>query len=66
MKNKEECNDVAGFGWVFKTQIYPPGYEQFTKEVYDRLKLPVTVRTDLPETPVKHFSRWVDKMISET
>jgi len=51
----------SGFSWVFKTQIYPPGFEQFTKTIYKRLGLPVNVRTDLPEKSVKLFEKWVNK-----
>lgn len=28
----------GGFSWVFKTQIYPPGFEQLTKTLYRRLR----------------------------
>ena len=51
----------GGFSWVFKTQIYPPGFEELTKTLYNRLKLPVTVRTDLPEKSVKLFQKWTEK-----
>jgi hypothetical protein len=50
----------GGFSWMFKTQIYPPGFEQLTKTLYDRLQLPVTVRTDLPEKTIPIFQRWVE------
>ena len=49
----------GGFSWVFKTQIYPPGFEQFTKTLYRRLRLPVIVRTELPERSVRSFESWV-------
>jgi hypothetical protein len=50
----------GGFSWMFKTQIYPPGFEELTKTLYSRLKLPVTVRTDLPEKTIPIFQRWVE------
>lgn len=49
----------GGFSWIFKTQIYPPGFEKLTNALYSRLKLPVSVRTELPEKAVKIFSKWV-------
>ena len=51
----------GGFSWVFKTQIYPPGFEELTKLLYKRLGLPVTVRTDLPEKSVRLFQMWTEK-----
>jgi len=54
----------GGFSWVFKTQIYPPGFEQLTKTLYRRLDLPVTVRTDLPEKTIEIFHRWVESNIN--
>lgn len=53
-----------GFAWIFKTQIYPPGFEELTKEIYERLELPVIVRTELPEKPVTKFAEWVRKKLS--
>ncbi|MEM2111696.1 MAG: hypothetical protein QXX08_07445 [Candidatus Bathyarchaeia archaeon] len=49
----------GGFSWVFKTQIYPPGYEKLTQTIFKKLRLPVTVRTELPEKSVKLFENWV-------
>jgi len=51
----------GGFSWVFKTQIYPPGYEQLTRTIYQRLGLPVTVRTELPEKSVRLFESWTER-----
>jgi len=53
-----------GFSWFFKTQIYPPGFEKLTRIVWRRLKLPVMVRTDLPEKSVQIFNSWVDRQVS--
>lgn len=60
----EEVRGTGGFCWVFKTQIYPPGFEELTKTLYKRLKLPVSVRTELPEKSVRRFEEWVKKNIS--
>lgn len=49
----------GGFSWIFKTQIYPPGFDDLTKMLWNRLQLPVTVRTDLPEKSINSFQRWV-------
>lgn len=50
----------GGFCWFFKTQIYPLGFEQLTKLLYDKLGLPVSVRTDLPEKSIGIFQGWVE------
>ena len=55
----------GGFSWVFKTQIYPPGFEKLTKTLYRRLRLPVIVRTELPEKSVKLFERWVKRLTTK-
>lgn len=66
----------GGFAWMFKTQMYPLGYEGFVKRLYARFSLkgnngrntvkkrgfPVTVRTELPERPVETFKKWVGKI----
>jgi len=51
----------GGFSWFFKTQIYPLGFERHAKTIWGRLRLPVTVRTELPEKSVQIFNKWVDK-----
>jgi len=56
----ELIRSKGGFSWVFKTQVYPPGFEQLTKMLYRRLELPVNVRTDLPEKTIEIFQRWVE------
>ena len=57
----EILDDSGGFGWIFKTQIYPLGFDNLTKTIWKRLGLPVNVRTDLPEKNVKIFTNWVTK-----
>ena len=66
----------GGFGWVFKTQMYPLVYEGFVKRLYTRFSLPgdrgrnagkkegfpVAVRTVLPEKPVALFKKWVSEI----
>ncbi|MEM2160562.1 MAG: hypothetical protein QXN55_06385 [Candidatus Nitrosotenuis sp.] len=65
----------GGFCWVFKTQIFPFGYEDFTKTLYQRLselnkensrghklEFPITVRNDLPEKSVNKFEDWLRKI----
>ncbi|MFA5366048.1 MAG: hypothetical protein WC325_12775 [Candidatus Bathyarchaeia archaeon] len=53
----------GGFSWMFKTQIYPLGNEQLTQTLYNRLELPVKVRTDLPEKTIPIFQKWVESKI---
>jgi len=55
----------GGFSWVFKTQIYPPGFEELTKVLYKRLKLPITVRTELPERSIRLFEKWINKNLQK-
>lgn len=50
-----------GFSWFFKTQIYPPGFDKLTQEIWKKLKLPVTVRTDLPQKSIEILSRWISQ-----
>ena len=66
----------GGFGWMFKAQMYPLGYEEFVRRLYKRFSLqgsggrnaskkrefPVTVRTELPEKSVATFKKWVAKV----
>jgi len=61
--NTPYLNDVykaGGYTWTFKTQIYPPGNVELTKELFKRLGLPVIVRTELPPKPVRLFHNWVE------
>lgn len=64
----------GGFCWIFKTQIYPFGAENFVKEVYEKLSelnktsaggvplhFPITVRGDLPVKSIRPFVDWVNK-----
>mgnify|MGYP001047063267 CR=1 FL=1 len=55
----ELIRGTQGFSWVFKTQVYPLGFEQLTKTLWEKLRLPVTVRTELPERSVRLFENWV-------
>lgn len=48
---------------MFKTQMYLLGFEKFVKTLYNKLGLPVYVRTDLPEKTMKIFADWVSKTI---
>ena len=61
----------GGFSWIFKTQIYPPGFDELTKLLWKRLSIqslkldwPVNVRTDLPEKSVLIFQNWVNTQTS--
>jgi hypothetical protein len=56
----ELIRNRGGFSWIFKTQIYPPGFDDLTKTLWKRLGLPVNVRTDLPEKSVLIFQNWVN------
>lgn len=76
MRPYTECIRLqGGFSWVFKTQMYPLGYETMTKELFQKLsneektntkghplQFPITVRTELPEKSVKKFEEWLNKI----
>ena len=57
--HQEHINTQGGFCWVFKTQIFPLGFEELTKRLWHQLKIPVIVRTDLPEKSIRLFENWV-------
>jgi hypothetical protein len=57
----KEINSRGGFAWMFKTQIYPPGYEDLVNEIFKRMGLPVSVRTDLPPKTIPPFQRWIEE-----
>ncbi len=77
MKPYMDCiRNQGGFSWIFKTQIYPPGFEAFTKLLYNRLsfstrsdstrtplQFPVTVRTNIPPKSAVAFAKWVAKSL---
>ena len=65
----------GGFSWLFKTQIFPFGYERLTRDLFKKLSVPsringkgqqlqfpVTVRNSLPERAVKMFNNWVQQV----
>ena len=52
--------EYKGYSWIFKTQMYPLGLEDLRKEIHEKLRLPVTVRTELPPKPVELFKKWVN------
>jgi len=66
-----------GFSWVFKTQMYPLGQENFVEKIYKRLsakwkassksyeyKYPIIVRTELPPKSVIKFREWVERNLA--
>lgn len=70
-------NNEGGFCWVFKTQIYPLGYDALTKEAYRRLSVPerqdsrghklefpVTATNRLPKLSVRNFEKWVERKVN--
>jgi len=67
----------GGFCWVFKTQIYPLGYDALTREAYrrlsvserqdsrgHRLEFPVTATNMLPKLSLRNFERWVERRVN--
>jgi hypothetical protein len=72
-----ECiRKQGGFSWVFKTQIYPFGQEEFTEMLFRKLsalnkknsrnrslQFPVSVRGDIPDKSKVKFKEWIDKCL---
>ena len=56
---KQEIIENGGFLWQFKTQMYPLGYETFTKSVKQKFRFPVKVATEIPKKPVREFEEWL-------
>ncbi|MCP8314245.1 MAG: hypothetical protein H3Z53_07740, partial [archaeon] len=61
----EEIKNRGGFAWMFKTQIYPPGYEDLVRQIFKKMGLPVTVRTDLPPKTILPFQRKIKEWLYE-
>lgn len=73
MKPYMECIRLqGGFSWIFKTQMYPRGNEEFTQSLFNKLSIeekknsrgyplqfPVTVRTEIPEKSRNIFCEWI-------
>lgn len=57
---KHEITNNDGFLWQFKTQMYPIGFEMFTKSIKQRFGFPVKVATEIPKKPVKEFEEWLE------
>lgn len=76
MRPYMECIRLqGGFSWVFKTQMYPLGYEKMVDELYQklsavektdtrghRLDFPITVRTELTKKIRAKFENWVNSI----
>jgi len=51
----EKMRPTDGIIFVFKTQIYPPTQEPLVREMWETLRLPVTVWKRIPENAEKRF-----------
>jgi hypothetical protein len=56
---KQKIVDSGGFLWQFKTQMYPLGFETFTKSIKQKFGFPVKVTTEIPEKQVSEFEEWL-------
>jgi hypothetical protein len=52
-----------GFFLLFKTQIYPPGFEKQTAWIWKKARLPVSVWKSIPDGIIKRFLDWHNKQI---
>lgn len=52
----------SGFILAFKSQIYPYGQEPLTKEIWQRMRLPVTVRGEMPPKTANSLN-WLHNQI---
>jgi len=53
----------GGFSWNFKVQMWPLGQEEVVKQIYNRLGLPVNVRTEVTDRSRQMFEDWINKQI---
>ena len=56
---RQKIEDNGGFLWQFKTQMYPLGFETFTKFIKQKFRFPVKVATEIPKKPVIEFEEWL-------
>ncbi|MFQ5822330.1 MAG: hypothetical protein ACE5I5_20335 [Candidatus Heimdallarchaeota archaeon] len=54
----------SGFILPFKSQIYPYGQEPLTKEIWQKMRLPVTVKAEMPQKIVKSLNWFHNQNIS--
>lgn len=54
----------SGFILPFKSQIYPYSQEPLTKEIWDKMRLPVTVRAEMPQKNVNSLNWFHNQNIS--
>ncbi len=58
-----EVAQAGGFSLIFGNQHYPLMAEMLAKRVRERLKLPVLVIRELPDTTMKRFETWHEKTV---
>ncbi len=58
-----EISGRKGFFWIFKTQIYPPGFHRKTAWIWKKTRLPVSVWKAIPDNILKRFLAWHSKQI---
>jgi len=69
-----EIKNQGGYSWMFKSQIYPVGYDSLVKNIYQKLSVlnkknskkqilqfPVITRSDLPEKSINIITKWVEE-----
>jgi hypothetical protein len=74
----DRVKNEHGFCWIFKTQMYPLGYENLVRKIYlklselnrsnskgKKLEFPVTTRVDLPIKSVTAFEKWISLKIKK-
>ncbi len=60
-----EMTARKGFFWLFKTQIYPPGFYGKTAWIWQKARLPVMVWKGIPDNVQKLFLDWHRQQISK-
>jgi hypothetical protein len=61
----KEIKDVGGFILKFKTQIYPPGQERLTRDIWNLMALPVGIWRRIPKKVENIFLRQHSERIDE-
>lgn len=44
----EKANNQGGIMLIFKSKIFPPGNEQLVRDIWNRMRLPVSIWQDIP------------------
>lgn len=61
----DELNKKDGFGFVFKSKVFPYGQERIVSQLWRDTLLPVRVSTELSRKGENNFRQWHEKKLSK-